>query len=188
VFAVHFGVPLGVGLLFVHNVLTGAGIREHVKIGAAGRVISAFDIASALAIGADWVNAARGFMFALGCIQSLSCNTNRCPTGVATQDPLRQRGLVVPDKAERVHRFHANTLGALADMIAAAGLRDPSALGPQHLVRRVSATEIRQFAQLHRFLKPGSLLNGRLADGFYQQSWDMAQAASFDGASGSTLQ
>lgn len=186
-FADHIGVPMREGLLFVHNVLTGAGIREHVKIGAAGRVISAFDIASALAIGADWVNAARGFMFAIGCIQSLSCNTNRCPTGVATQDPLRQRGLVVPDKAERVHRFHANTLGALADMIAAAGLRDPSALGPQHLVRRVSATEIRQFAQLHRFLEPGSLLDGRL-DGFYQQSWDMAQAASFDGASDSTLQ
>lgn len=185
-FADHIGVPMREGLLFVHNVLTGAGIREHVKIGAAGRVISAFDIASALAIGADWVNSARGFMFALGCIQSLSCNTNRCPTGVATQDPLRQRGLVVPEKAERVHRFHANTLSALADMIAAAGLRDPSSLGPQHLVRRVSATEVRQFAQLHRFLEPGSLLDGRQEDGFYQQSWNMAQACSFDGASGST--
>lgn len=93
-------------------------------------------------------------MFALGCIQSVSCHTNRCPTGVATQYPLRQRGLVVPDKAERVHRFHTNTLGALADMIAAAGLRDPSALRPQHLVRRVSATEIRQFAQPNRWTKP----------------------------------
>ena len=182
-FADHIGVPMREGLLFVHNVLTGAGLRHQVKVGAAGRIISAFDIASALAIGADWVNSARGFMFALGCIQSLACNTNRCPTGVATQDPLRQRGLVVPDKADRVFRFHANTLSALADMVAAAGLRHPSALRPRHLVRRVSATEIRQFAQLHRFLEPGSLLDDSLADGFYRQSWEVARAESFEGLS-----
>src|SRR5690606_15215788 len=103
-FSNHIGVPMREGLLFVHNVLVGTGLRDKVRIGAAGRIVSAFDIASVLAIGADWVNAARGFMFALGCVQSLSCNTNRCPTGVATQDEVRQRALVVPDKAERVHR------------------------------------------------------------------------------------
>jgi len=181
-FTDHIGAPMREGLLFVHNVLVGAGLRQKIKVGAAGQVISAFDIASALAIGADWVNSARAFMFALGCIQSLACNTNRCPTGVATQDPFRQRGLAVPDKADRVYRYHANTLVALAEMIAAAGLRHPDALGPQHLVRRVSATEIRQFAQLHRFLEPGSLLDGTLRGGFYQTSWDMASASSFDGA------
>lgn len=114
-FADHLGLPLREGLLFVHNTLVGAGLRQHIRIGASGKVVSAFDIASLLAIGADWTNAARGFMFAIGCIQSLSCNTNRCPVGVATQDPQRQRALVVPDKAERVHRFHHNTMHALAE-------------------------------------------------------------------------
>ncbi|WP_394357161.1 FMN-binding glutamate synthase family protein [Sphingopyxis indica] len=180
-FSDHLGVPMREGLLFVHNVLTGAGIRERIRIGAAGRIVSAFDIASVLAIGADWVNAARGFMFALGCVQSLSCNTNRCPTGVATQDRLRQRALVVPDKAERVRRFHARTLSALADMLAAAGLSHPSELRPRHLVRRVSLTEIRQFAQIHTFLSPGALINGACEDGFYRQTWDQARADSFDG-------
>jgi hypothetical protein len=138
-------------------------------------------MASLLAIGADWTNAARGFMVALGCVQSLSCNTNRCPTGVATQDRLRQMGLNVPDKAERVASFHRQTLASLSHMLAAAGLTHPSQLGPHHLVRRVSATEIRQFAQLHAFLKPGALVRGE-CDGFYAETWARASADSFDGA------
>src|SRR3546814_19379869 len=114
--------PMRESLLFVHNTLVGAGLRSKIKLGAAGKIVSAFDIAAALALGADWVNAGRGFMFALGCIQSLTCNTNRCPVGVATQAPLRQRALVVPDKAERVFTFHKNTLHATPEIIAPAGL------------------------------------------------------------------
>jgi glutamate synthase domain-containing protein 2 len=178
-FSDHIGVPMREGLLFVHNVLTGTNLRDRIRIGAAGRIVSAFDIASVLAIGADWANAARGFMFAIGCVQSLSCNTNRCPTGVATQDQRRQRALVVPDKAGRVRNFHANTLRALSDMLAAAGLRHPSDLGPHHLVRRVSATEVRLFADLHVFLKPGELLTGATENAFYQRNWDMAKAETF---------
>jgi glutamate synthase domain-containing protein 2 len=178
-FSDHIGVPMREGLLFVHNVLTGAGIRGRIKLGAAGRIVSAFDIASVLAIGADWANAARGFMFALGCVQSLSCGTNRCPTGVATQDKVRQRALVVEDKAERVRNFHDNTLKALADMLCAAGVAHPSDLGPQHLVRRVSATEIKHFSQLHTFLKPGVLVDGTCEVGFYCDNWEMARAESF---------
>ena len=127
-FSDHIGAPMREGLLFVHNTLVGAGLRERIKIGAAGKIVSAFDIASVLAIGADWANAARGFMFAIGCVQSVSCNTNHCPTGVATQDPLRQSALVVADKAERVHNFHRLTLKALADMLGAAGLSHPDQL------------------------------------------------------------
>jgi hypothetical protein len=143
---------------------------------------------SIFAIGADWVNCARGFMFAIGCIQSQSCHTNRCPTGVATQDKVRQRALVVPDKAERVHNFHRNTLQALAEMLAAAGLKHPNELGPHHLFRRVSETEIKLVSQIHRFLKPGILLSGdgvgefkgdRIGE-FYESCWAMAQAGSFD--------
>ncbi len=178
-FSDHIGMPMREGLLFVHNTLVGAGLRDHIRIGAAGKIVSAFDIASVLAIGADWANAARGFMFAIGCIQSLSCNTNRCPSGVATQDPLLQSALVVPDKAERVYNFHRLTLKALADMLAAAGLTHPDQLRPHHLVRRVSATEVAQFSELHTFLKPGQLLDDPDASGFYGRNWARASAESF---------
>ena len=178
-FSDHIGAPMREGLLFVHNTLVGAGLRERVKIGVAGKVVSAFDIASLLAIGADWANSARGFMFAIGCVQSRSCNTNRCPTGVATQDALRQGALVVPDKAERVYNFHRLTLKALSDMLAAAGLDHPDQLEPHHLVRRVSATEIRQFSELHTFLKPGELLGDDCADSFFATNWKRASAATF---------
>lgn len=183
-FSDHIGAPMREGLLFVHNVLVGAGLRDRIRVGAAGKIVSAFDIASVLAIGADWANAARGFMFALGCVQSVSCNTNRCPTGIATQDKARQNALVVPDKADRVHDFHRQTLRALADMLAAAGLDHPDDLGPQHLVRRVSATEIKQFDQLHAFLKPGELLNDVDGDSFYATSWRRASADHFGGGEG----
>jgi glutamate synthase domain-containing protein 2 len=180
-FSDHIGAPMREGLLFAHNVLVGAGLREKLRIGVAGKIVSAFDIASVLAIGADWANAARGFMFALGCVQSVSCNTNRCPTGVATQDKIRQAALVVPDKAERVYNFHRLTLRALSDMLAAAGLQHPDDLLPRHLVRRVSATEVKPFDQLHTFLEPGSLLDGSLQEGFYAEMWRRASAASFPG-------
>ncbi|HBM41903.1 MAG TPA: FMN-binding glutamate synthase family protein, partial [Sulfitobacter sp.] len=115
-FANHVGMPMVEGLTFVHNTLRGAGIRDQVKLGAAGKVVSAFDIARALALGADWCNSARGFMFAVGCIQAQACHTNHCPVGVATQDPTRQRALDVDDKSQRVARFHRNTLIALGEM------------------------------------------------------------------------
>lgn len=179
-FTDHIGVPLREGLLFVHNTLVGMGVRDKIKVGASGKIVSAFDIASILAIGADWANAARGFMFAIGCIQSQSCHTNKCPTGVATQDPLRQRALVVPDKAQRVYNFHRSTLHALAEMLAAAGLDHPSQLKAKHLVRRMSATEIKLFSESHVFLKPGQLITGEVDGSFYSNMWQMARADSFE--------
>ncbi len=181
-FTDHIGVPLREGLLFVHNTLVGIGLRDKIRLGASGKIVSAFDIASVMALGADWANAARGFMFAIGCIQSQSCHTNKCPTGVATQDGLRQRALVVPDKAQRVHNFHRNTLKALAEMIAAAGLSHPEQIEAKHLVRRMSASEIKLYSQLHVFLKPGELLSGHIEGEFYRRMWAMAQADSFDPA------
>jgi glutamate synthase domain-containing protein 2 len=180
-FSDHIGAPMREGLLFVHNTLVGAGLRDQIKLGAAGKIVSAFDIASVLAIGADWANAARGFMFAVGCVQSVSCNTNRCPTGVATQDKLLQTALDVPDKAERVYNFHRLTLKALSDMLAAAGLEHPDELKPYHLTRRVSATEIKSFNQLHTFLQPRQLVDGACEDGFYAENWKRASAQSFAG-------
>jgi glutamate synthase domain-containing protein 2 len=180
-FSDHIGTPMREGLLFAHNVLVGAGLRDQVKIGAAGRLVSAFDIATVLAIGADWTNAARGYMFALGCIQSLSCHTNKCPTGVATQDPERQRALVVPDKAERVRRFHDRTVAALADMLAAAGLSHPDELMPHHVVHRISPTEIRNFDQVHHFIGRGCLIDGTCTLPWYRDNWARAQPGSFAG-------
>src|SRR5690606_31890838 len=145
----HLGTPMQEGLLLVHNTLVGLKLRDRIRIGAAGKIISGFDVARTMALGADWCNSARGFMFALGCIQSNSCNTGRCPTGVATQDPMRQRALVVPDKAERVFNFHRNTLAALAELVAAAGLEHPSELEPPHIVRRISPSEVRRLSELH---------------------------------------
>ncbi|MBS7661399.1 FMN-binding glutamate synthase family protein [Pseudomonas lalucatii] len=181
-FTDHLGVPMREGLLFVHNTLVGLNLRDKIRLGASGKIVSAFDIACVLAIGADWANAARGFMFAIGCIQSQSCHTNKCPTGVATQDPLRQRALVVADKAQRVHNFHRNTLKALAEMLAAAGLEHPGQLDAKHLVRRMSATEIKLFAQQHVFLKPGELLGEAIEGEFYARMWQLARADSFAAA------
>ncbi|MFO1401523.1 MAG: FMN-binding glutamate synthase family protein [Steroidobacteraceae bacterium] len=181
-FADHIGMPMREGLQFVHNALIGTGLRERIRVGASGKIASAFDVARALALGADWVNAARAFMFAIGCIQSQSCHTNRCPTGVATQDRLRQRALVVEDKALRVQRFHHRTLEALAELLAAAGLQQPAALKPHHLVRRVNGTQIRLFSQIHTALEPGELLRGWTRHEFYASAWRMARAASFDAA------
>ena len=137
-FSDHIGMPLRDGLRLVHNTLVGIGWRDRIRVGASGKVISAFDIALMRAIGADWCNSARGFMFALGCIQSRTCHTDRCPTGVATQDALRQRALVVPDKAQRVWNFHRHTLEALAELLSAAGLHHPQALTADHVMVRVS--------------------------------------------------
>ena len=178
-FSDHIGVPMREGLLWVHNTLVGAGLRDRIKVGVAGKIVSAFDIVSVLAIGADWANAARGFMFAVGCVQSRSCNTNRCPTGVATQDALRQKALVVPDKAERVYNFHRLTLRALSDMLAAAGLEHPDEVKPHHLARRVSTTEIRLFSELLTFLEPGALLNGGVPSGVYAEHWRRASEGTF---------
>jgi glutamate synthase domain-containing protein 2 len=181
-FSDHVGTPLQEALVLVHNTLVGANLRERIKIGASGKIVTAFDVARTIALGADWCNSARGFMFALGCVQSQSCHTDRCPTGVATQDPQRQQALDVPDKTSRVANFHRNTVGALAELIAAAGLTHPSQLRPHHIVRRVSPNQVKLASALLPYLSPGELLDPaqlhRLPPvfGLY---WPVAQAASF---------
>jgi glutamate synthase domain-containing protein 2 len=178
-FTDHVGAPLQEGLLLVHNTLVATGLRGKIKLGCAGKVVSAFDIARMLALGADWCNSARGFMFALGCIQSQSCHTGHCPTGVATQDPQRARALVVPSKADRVHHYHENTLHALKELVQAAGLMDPSELTADHIVRRNSEHAVKLLANLLPFAKPGELLRGEPTQQVFRMYWPMAQASSF---------
>lgn len=174
-FVNRLGMPLTDALLLVNNTLVGCGLREQVRIGAAGKVISAFDIAHTLVLGADWCNSARGFMFSLGCIQAQSCHNDRCPSGVATQNHWRGSRLDVPLKAERVERFQAATRAALAEMLAAAGLRHPSELGPEHIIRRVNQHEARTLATLFDFLAPGELLEGGAArHPIFCHYWDTA--------------
>jgi glutamate synthase domain-containing protein 2 len=177
-FVDHLGMPLRDGLNFVHNALVGIGVRDRIKIGASGKIISAFDIARAMALGADWCNAARGFMFALGCIQSQSCHTDRCPTGVATQDRSRQRALVVADKLQRVANFHAATMHSLMELTAAAGLDHPNEFKPQHFSHRTSTNEVRTFADLYPSLRSGELLQGT-DDPRFRDAWKLASATDF---------
>jgi glutamate synthase domain-containing protein 2 len=178
-FTDHVGAPLREALMLVHNSLVGTNLRDKVRIGASARIISAFDVARTMAIGADWCNSARGFMFALGCIQAQTCHTGHCPTGVTTQDPIRMRALHVPDKAERVYNFHENTLKALKELLGAAGISHPSDLGPQHIVRRVSSNEVRALATLHHWVKPGELLSGVPDHPVYKVFWAASRSDSF---------
>ncbi len=186
-FTDHVGTPLQEGLLLVHNTLVGLNLRAQIRIGCAGKIVSAFDIARAMALGADWCNAARGFMFALGCIQAQACHTGSCPTGIATQDRWRQRALVVPDKLERVWRYHRHTLHALQELTQAAGLSHPREFTLSHIVRRVNKSEVRLLSNLLPRMAPGELLaaaEGR-ADWphkVYELYWPLARSGSFSAA------
>ncbi|HET7315606.1 FMN-binding glutamate synthase family protein [Salinisphaera sp.] len=173
------GTPLREGLVWAHNTLVGAGLRERIKIGASGKITSGFRMAANMALGADWCNTARGFMFAVGCVQSQSCHTDRCPTGVATQDPRRQRALVVPYKADRVYHFHRATVAAMQEVVATVGLDHPDQLAPEHLCRRTRDSEIQSADQVYRFLKTGELLVASNKRGRYETAWARAQAESF---------
>ena len=183
-FTDHVGAPLQEGLLLVHNTLVGVHLRSRISIGAAGKVTSAFDLVRLMALGADWCNAARGFMFALGCIQAQACHTGACPTGVTTQDPKRQRALVVPDKIERVCRFHEHTLQALKELVQAAGLKHPGEITASHIVRRTSDHQVKLLVNQLSFAAPGSLLaaidgRGDWPHKVFKQYWPLASSASF---------
>ena len=174
----HIGMPLRDGLAFVHSALVGAGLRDRIKIGASGKIVTAFDMARVMALGADWCNAARGFMFAVGCIQAQTCHTGKCPTGVTSPDPARSRAIVVPDKAQRVANFHRETLHTLAELVAAAGLDHPRELGAHHFMRRAAPDRVVSFAEMYRFLRPGELIAGTDHPQF-KVAWSVAQAESF---------
>ena len=177
-FVDHVGAPLQEGLMLVHNTLVGLNLRDRIRVGCAGKVVSAFDIARLMAIGADWCNAARGFMFALGCIQAQTCHTGQCPTGVTAQDPLRQRALVVPTKADRVFHYHRQTLEALRELVQAAGLTHPREITASHIVRRTDQG-VKLLANLLPFVEPGALARGEWPHQVYRLYWPMAQAESF---------
>jgi len=182
-FTNHVGTPLQEGLRLVHNTLVGVNLREQIKIGCSGKIISAFDMAVAFALGADWCNSARGFMFSVGCIQAQICDTGFCPTGVTTQDPLRQKALVVPTKAERVYNFHNETLKALKELVEATGLGHPVEIDTRHIMRRVNENEVRLLETLLPEIPTASLLdqvNLTALPKVFELYWNVAQATSFN--------
>jgi glutamate synthase domain-containing protein 2 len=159
-FSDSIGSPLMEGLVFAHNALNGFGVREQIRLIASGKITTGFDMASRLAAGADLCYAARGFMFALGCIQALRCNSNHCPVGVATQDPRLVRGLDVTHKTQRTANFHKQTVEAFMELLGAAGIATPELLRPWHIHRRISHTEVKTYEEIYQFLEPGALLEG----------------------------
>lgn len=180
----HVGVPMHEGLMIVHNTLVGLGLRDRIKIGAAGKITSGFDVVRTMALGADWCNAARGYMFSLGCIQSLACHTDHCPTGIATQDPKRWKNLDVTDKTQRAFHFHQNTLHAVGELLSSAGLTHPQQIGPEHIIRRITETEIQSLSVLYNFIPPGSLLDGSHDHDVFHKYWNMADANTFSAPAG----
>lgn len=175
----HMGMPMLEGLRLVHNTLVGLNLRQHIRLGASGKIISGFDVMRTVALGADWCNSARGFMFALGCIQAQTCHTGNCPTGVTTQDPKRQIALVVPNKSERVLNFHHQTLESVQEMLQAVGLSKPSDLSLKHIMRRVSEHEIQNLDTLMPSLSAGSLLSANQLSGLFSQYWQDASPDHF---------
>ncbi|MFC4333252.1 FMN-binding glutamate synthase family protein [Streptomyces andamanensis] len=158
-FADHVGAPLTEGLLTVHNALVGAGLRDRVRIGASGKIATGSDLVKRLVQGADYGNAARAMMFALGCIQAQRCHTNTCPSGVATQDARRARALDVRDKTPRVRRFQEATVAGALEIMASMGVTDPAGLRPHMLRQRIDPHTARSYAELYAWLEPGQLLD-----------------------------
>ncbi|MGW4600065.1 FMN-binding glutamate synthase family protein [Streptomyces sp. NPDC004457] len=157
-FVDHVGAPLTEGLLTVHNALVGAGLRDRVRIGASGKIATGTDLVKRLVQGADYGNAARAMMFAVGCIQAQRCHTNTCPSGVATQDPRRARALDVRDKAPRVRRFQEATVASALEIMASMGVTDPADLRPHMLRRRIDPRTERSYEELYEWLEPEQLL------------------------------
>ncbi len=177
-FSNRVGAPLREGLIVMRNALIGTGLRDEIRIAAAGKVISGAGMAMNLGLGADWCNAARGFMFALGCVQSMQCHTDECPTGIATQDATRQRGLVVGDKATRVARFQRHTLHALREMVVAMGLENPWQIDPCNIYERQNSARSDSIDRIYNFLEPGELLADPRATQ-YAREWAAARPDTF---------
>lgn len=178
-FSNSVGMPFKEGLAFVYDTLVGFDLKQHIKLFASGKILTGFHIVRALALGADATYSARAMMLALGCIQALECNTNKCPTGVATQDPELVAGLVVTDKKERVANFHGQTVKSVVELMAAAGLQDATAITRQHIYRRTSLNEVRRYSEIFPYLKKGCLLQAETVPEKWKPDWSKASAASF---------
>ncbi|OUV99536.1 MAG: FMN-binding glutamate synthase family protein [Betaproteobacteria bacterium TMED156] len=180
-FTDHIGSPLADGVVFVDNALIGAGLRDRVKIAASGKVVSAYDIVRLCALGADWVNMARPFMFSIGCIQARDCASSNCPTGIATMNSKRFRVIDVEQRSKRVLNFHKNTINAVAEMLESTAISHPVNLTRRHIVRRLSASQIRLEDQIYPKVNKGALLrNEKVEDPRLEVYWSRVSGESFN--------
>ncbi len=168
-FSNSIGMPLRDGLAFVCDCLSGFDLKKDIRVIASGKIISGFDMVKNMALGAELCNSARGFMLSLGCVQSLICNTNHCPTGVATQREDLNKGLVVTDKSERAYRYQHETVERVVEIIAAAGLRNPTELNRTHIFRRINQHDVRRYDELFAYPEVGCLLQEPYPKRFEQQ-------------------
>jgi glutamate synthase domain-containing protein 2 len=173
------GMPMRDGLLFVHSALRGVGLRDEIKVIAAGKIATAFHMVRTLALGANMCNSARGMMFALGCIQARRCNSNDCPVGVATQDPGRGQGLVVSDKSKRVENYHRDTVRSFLELVAVTGLKSPQDVRAHHVLRRVDASTVHNLDEVYEFLPVGCLLDDSSVPEGWKERWRTANSDNF---------
>lgn len=145
----YIGMALDDALVFANKTLKEYGLRDEIKLIAAGRVISAFDLAKTMALGANICYSARGMMFALGCIQALQCDSGHCPVGIATQDKLLYKGMDVTDKSVRVATFHKNTMKAFGEFISACGCEKTDDIKPEIFHKRVDHGKNLSFAEMY---------------------------------------
>ncbi|MEM9897679.1 MAG: FMN-binding glutamate synthase family protein, partial [Bacteroidota bacterium] len=178
-FSNSVGMPFREAVAFAYDVLVGFGVKDKVRLFCAGKIFNGFHIFRALALGADACYSARGMMLALGCIQSLLCNTNHCPTGVATQDPEKVAGLVVSDKKFRVANYHHETLKSFVELLAAAVLKNPEEITRNHVYRRVSMHQIKTYEELFPSIEKGSMLKLETVPKAYRTAWREANSAHF---------
>ena len=177
-FSNFVGMPLLDGLAFVDNMLRGFNIRQHIKVGASGKILTGFQLLRALALGADMCNSARAMMMAIGCIQALECNKNSCPTGVATQDPNLVKGLVVEDKKVRVANFHKNTIESFVELLGASGIDKPQKLNRHQISRRIFMNEVRTLEEIYPSVPVGAMLGNAIPER-YRMSYESASAEKF---------
>jgi glutamate synthase domain-containing protein 2 len=178
-FTDHIGTPLNDALIFIHNCLVGISVRSKIKIISSGKIISGFDMASKIALGADMCNSARGMLFSLGCVQSRRCHTNKCPTGVATQNPLLYYGLNIANKAPKVVSFHNATIASFQAVLGAVGVAHPEELTPRHIHKRIEGTKEQSYDVLYHYLSDGDLLNEETIPDDYKMYWEVAKTDVF---------
>ncbi len=177
-FTNRLGTPLNEALILVNNCLRGIGARDKIRVICSGKVATGYDMIEKSALGADMCNSARTMMFAVGCIQALHCNTNRCPSGVATQDPVRARAINVPEKRKRVHRYHDATVESFREILGAMGRERVSELRPSDIRRRGADEREHSYAELYPLVEVGAFLGSNIP-AEYVEDWNRASADGF---------
>ena len=173
------GMPFMDGLAFVYNALEGFGIKKDIRLISSGKIATGAHIFRALALGADLCNSARAMMMALGCIQALECNTNTCPTGVATQNPVLMKGLAVTDKSERVYHYHKNTVESFVELMAAGGIADPDQINRSHVYRRVAMNRHERYNNIYPYISTGCLLDNSNVPDDWRYDMSLADEKAF---------